>query len=54
MVRDGSTASLNGCVLVWAGAFSDTSDMGPGPLLGQWELTQLDGEGWQITNYRNC
>lgn len=51
----GPTASLNGCALVWSGALSDSSsESAPGPLPGQWELTQLDGEGWQITQYQNC
>lgn len=50
----GSTASLNGCALQWSGAFSDDSARAPGPLPGQWALTQLEGEGWQITQYRKC
>ena len=50
----GGTATLNGCALSWSGAFSDAPDTPPGPLPGQWTLTQLDGEGWQITQYWPC
>jgi hypothetical protein len=53
----GTTATLNGCALDWSGPLSDTSGAGspvPGPLPGLWALSQLDGEGWQITQYRPC
>ena len=53
----GATATLNGCALDWSGPLSETSDAdspAPGPLPGLWTLTQLDGEGWQITQYRPC
>jgi hypothetical protein len=54
----GTTATLNGCALDWSGPLSDltsdTSSPAPGPLPGLWTLTQLDGEGWQITRYESC
>lgn len=56
----GATATLNGCALDWSGPLPDTSDPSeadnpaPGPLPGRWTLSQLDGEGWQITQYRSC
>jgi hypothetical protein len=54
----GTTATLNGCVLDWSGPLSDPSSdvpsLAPGPLPGVWTLSQLDGEGWQITHYQPC
>jgi hypothetical protein len=56
----GRTATVNGCALDWSGPLPDlTSDTpspapAPGPLPGLWTLTQLDGEGWQITRYEPC
>lgn len=54
----GTTATLNGCALDWSGPLSDTTSDTPsplpGPLPGLWTLSQLDGEGWQITHYRHC
>jgi hypothetical protein len=53
----GTTATLNGCALDWSGPPPDTSDShgaAPGPLPGLWTLSQLDGEGWQITRYQSC
>lgn len=52
----GTTATLNGCALDWSGLLSDASDTDspPGPLPGLWTLSQLDGEGWQITRYQPC
>jgi hypothetical protein len=54
----GTTATLNGCALDWSGPLSDrasdTPSPAPGPLPGLWTLTQLDGEGWQITRYEPC
>ena len=52
-----TTATLNGCALEWSSPLDDTSDTGSaarGPLPGLWTLSQLDGEGWQITQYRSC
>jgi hypothetical protein len=54
----GTTATVNGCALDWSGPLSDltsnTRRLAPGPLPGMWTLTQLDGEGWQITRYEPC
>ncbi|HEX3783293.1 MAG TPA: hypothetical protein VHX38_26810 [Pseudonocardiaceae bacterium] len=50
----GTTASLNGCAVNWSGPLSDTPSPAPGPLPGLWTLAQLDGEGWQITQYQPC
>ena len=50
----GATATLDGCALTWSDPFSDPSAPAPGPRLGFWTLTQLDGEGWQITHYEPC
>lgn len=56
----GATATLNGCALNWSGPLTDTPNASdadhaaPGPLPGLWTLSQLDGEGWQITRYQPC
>ena len=54
----GTTATLNGCALDWSSPLSDTTSdtpsPAPGPLPGLWTLSQLDGEGWQITHYQSC
>jgi hypothetical protein len=53
----GTTATLNGCTLDWSSPLDDTPDTdstAPGPLPGMWTLSQLDGEGWQITRYQSC
>lgn len=50
----GTSATLNGCALNWSGLLSDEPSPAPGPLPGLWTLTQVDGEGWQITRYQPC
>jgi hypothetical protein len=53
----GTTATLNGCALDWSSPLADTPDTdsaAPGPLPGLWTLSQLDGEGWQITRFQSC
>ena len=50
----GTTATVNGCALTWSGPLSDGPSAAPGPLAGLWTLTQLDGQGWQITSYESC
>jgi hypothetical protein len=50
----GTTATVNGCALTWSGPLSDGPTAAPGPLPGLWTLTQLDGQGWQITFYEPC
>jgi hypothetical protein len=52
--QTGTTASVNGCAVNWSGSLADPSDQAPGPLPGVWMLNQLDGEGWQITQYQPC
>lgn len=53
-VQDGATATVNGCALNWAGLFTETPVTPPGPLPGRLIVTQLDGDGWQITEYQAC
>lgn len=54
----GTTATVNGCALDWSGSLPDLTSgslsPAPGPLPGLWTLEQLDGEGWQITEYQPC
>ncbi len=46
-----TTATIDGCAVTWD-SFGQPAD--PGPLPGQLSLTQIDGDGWQITAYRSC
>ena len=50
----GTSATLDGCALVWSGLFTGAPIEAPGPLLGLVTLTRLDGYGWQIVNYEPC
>jgi hypothetical protein len=50
----GTTATVNGCAVNWSGPLSEGPSAAPGPLPGLWTLTQLDGQGWQITFYEPC
>lgn len=52
--QSGTTASVNGCAVNWSGPLADPSNSAPGPLPGMWMLNQLDGEGWQISQYQPC